>query len=166
MQKIFKLPKGLICLLLFSIFITVGCDDNNNNSFPVTTGAPPGLDCLDASSNSSIIEDNIDCPAEAVVNICTGFVCDIDSTGQGGPVTRRSALFFAPSNCEASSCLDFSCDSQTSDSSSGMLIDKPSFGEYTIDTVFGNVITGTVFLTDEETSETKKLSFSCSPLVI
>ena len=163
MQKTLKLPKGFLFLLLLSLLIFIGCDDNSSNSIPVSTGAPPGLDCLDASSNSNIIEESIDCPADAVVNICTGFVCDTDTPGQGEPVTRSSNLFFAPSNCEASGCFDFRCDSS-------MFVEDFTFGEYAIDTVSGNVITGTVLLTDENTNETTnettELNFACSPLVI
>lgn len=166
MQKIHEFPKGIFNILMLSLFVIIGCDDGNNNSMPVSTGPPPGADCLDASSNSNVLEENMDCLAEAVVDICTGFICEISSTGDGGPVTRRSNLFFAPSNCEATSCLDFSCNGMTTDSSSGMLIEKPTFGEYTLETVSGNVITGIVLLTDEETSETRELAFSCSPLVI
>lgn len=166
MQKEFKYPNFIVCLLILSFFLLAACDSNDNNSFPVTTGAPPGQDCLDASSNSNVLEENMDCLAEAVVDICTGFICELSSPGEGGPVARRSNLMFAPSNCEATSCFEFNCDSMTTDSSSGMLIETAVFGEYTLETVSGNVITGTVVLTDEETNETREVAFSCSPLVI
>jgi hypothetical protein len=135
-----------------------GCSDGKNGTNQD--------DCLDASSNSSIIEEHIDCPADAVVQICTGFICDIANPSQNNPFTATSTLLFNPSNCVSSSCLDFTCESTITDSGTGMLIEIPVIGDYTIDTVSGNVVTGTVLLTDEEAQEIAEFDFACSPFVI
>ena len=147
----------IIPLLLLSIYGSCGGSQNNGTETE---------DCLDASSNSSILEENMDCPADAVVQICTGFICDIESTSQNNPFAVSSNLSFSPSNCESSSCFEFTCEGTITDTELGMINEVPVKGDYSIDTVFGNVITGTVFLSNEETQEIVEFSFSCSPFVI
>jgi hypothetical protein len=145
----FRIMQHTIYIVLFISLFLIACDGNDGKN---------NDDCVDVSGNSNFIEDNIDCPADAVVQICTGFRCDFEQTNQSLSVS------FGPSDCVPSTCFDFSCDSSIREQ--GTTNFTPVFGEYTIETVSGNLITGTVLVTDEETDETTEFNFSCSPLVI
>ena len=144
-----RLVKHSFCnLVLAAAFaILVSCDGGGNDN-------THNNDCLNASSNSNIIEEHIECPAEAVVQICTGFACTLDESA------GIEALFFTPSDCTTSYCFNFSCDSSLLETI-GSVAEMPAFGEYVIESVSGNTISGTVRITDEETQEVSEFQYSC-----
>ncbi|GJM15675.1 MAG: hypothetical protein DHS20C13_10020 [Thermodesulfobacteriota bacterium] len=108
----------------------------------------PTIPCLDASSDSRILEDNIECPTDALVQICNTFLCS------------NLDLYFAPFVCLASSCFDFSC--QVSEL--GDTFESMGTGDFNIETVVGNRITGMVTI-DFFGAGMVDFEYSCSPLV-
>ena len=134
-----------ICVFVIISLFFIGCDGNGGNNMPTD-------DCMDASNNSSILEQNMDCPTGALVQICNNFICDLDSI--------INAVLFTAQTCDPTSCFDFTC--QLTDF--GTLNDF-GIGDFSIVTISGNRITGTVLVTDAETEEITEFDFDCSPIV-
>ena len=149
--------------IIILCFYIISCDENNNMiSMPEPTPLPtPPPDCLDASSNSNILENSIECPTDALVQICNPFSCTFFESDPNSP---EFLVSFAPFTCTASSCLDFTCDIGLRDFNNPA-VTEPGTGEFSIDTVSGNNITGSVLIDNEVSEEMAEFNYSCSPLV-
>lgn len=141
--------------------MVISCDENNNMiSMPEPTPlptAPP--DCLDASSNSNILENSAECPTDALVQMCNTFLCDFEESNSTNTLILNRV--FRAFTCMESSCFDFTCD--VSDISNPLEI--LGIGEFNIETVMGNQITGTLTFTEDGTQEMTGFDYRCSPLV-
>jgi len=151
------IPIITLCMMIIS------CDGNNNmisnpqtKTKPVPT-LPPG--CLDASNNSSILQENIECPTDALVQICNTFACDFEESNSTNPEDLHRS--FHPFTCIASSCFDFMCDVRNIPGS----LEFFGTGEFIIETVMGNQTTGILTFTEDGTQEMTNFDYRCSPLV-
>lgn len=152
----------LIPIVLLSIWV-IGCDDNNNSINPPTpTPAPtPPPGCIDALNNPEFLEENIDCPADALIEMCNTFACTFSEVGSD--MSELSATFL-PFTCTTSNCLDFTCDIGLEDDDNPA-ITLPGIGDFNIDTVLLNTITGSVFVEDENSIEPEEFDYICSPVI-
>ena len=142
MIQIILVKHTLLLLMIAAAFaFLVSCDGNNNNN----------MDCLDASNNSNILENNIECPTDALVQMCNTFICQPVELG----------VIFLPEDCMQSGCFDFSCDVRENSDPLTVI----GTGDFNIETVAGNTITGVVFITVENTQEDMEFEYVCSPFI-
>jgi len=81
-----------------------------------------------------------------------------------GSDTPELSATFLPFACTTSNCLDFRCDIGLRDNDNPT-ITVPGVGDFNIDTVSGNTITGAVLVTDEENQEATEFDYICSPVI-
>lgn len=93
--------------------------------------------------------------------MCNTFSCTLFESDPNSP--ELSATFL-PFTCTTSNCLDFRCDIGLRDNDNPA-ITVPGIGEFNIDTVSGNTITGAVLVTDEENQEATEFEYLCSPVI-
>lgn len=156
----------IFCATILIFLVLAACDDNNTglpNPTPAPTPTaspspvptpPPG--CLDASRNSTILEDNSECPAAVLVQMCNSFICNIENISD----QSTEEILFQSFTCEAFDCFNFTCAVRDFDNS----VDIIGSGEFNIEIVEGNSIDGSGIITDDA-QNTIEFNYSCSPLI-
>lgn len=104
--------------------------------------------CLDASDDSNIIEDSIECPTDALLQICNTFQCN------------NLDFYLSPVMCAASSCFDVSCFVAELDDTFSPLGE----GDFNIENVAGNNISGVVTI-EFFGGGAENISYQCSPII-
>jgi len=151
----------LIPMVLISIGL-IGCNDDNNSilSSPTPTPSPTLLpNCVAASSNPEFLEDHIECPADALIQMCNTFSGSLFKSDPNSSDFNASFLAYT---CSRSSCFDFTCDVGLKDKNDPANT-EPGIGKFNIETVTGNTISGIVLMTYDESLLDTEIDYVFTP---